>query len=177
MKRKLLLILRHGKSDWSTGLEDFHRPLVGRGRKGARKMGAWIRHLDLDPRRRTQFPGRRAKATTEAACKAMGIPLDTRALGRTALRGPRHAGALGAGRCPEEGQTRAARRPQPGPRGTRPPARRRPAGHSRRTASCCPPPHSPAWRSPATGATPGRAARTCSPSRGRGKSPTTKPPG
>jgi len=37
MKHKLLLILRHGKSDWTTGLEDFDRPLVGRGRKGARR--------------------------------------------------------------------------------------------------------------------------------------------
>jgi len=76
MKRKLLLILRHGKSDWSTGLEDFHRPLIGRGRKGARKMGAWIRHLDLIPDAVLSSPAARARATTEAACKAMGIPLD-----------------------------------------------------------------------------------------------------
>lgn len=76
MKRKLLLILRHGKSDWTTGLEDFHRPLVGRGRKGARKMGAWIRHLDLIPDAVLSSPAARAKATTEAACKAMGFPLD-----------------------------------------------------------------------------------------------------
>ena len=74
MKRKLLLILRHGKSDWSTGLEDFHRPLVGRGRKGARKMGAWIRHLDLIPDIVLSSPAARARATTEAACKALGLP-------------------------------------------------------------------------------------------------------
>ncbi|MGB5208331.1 MAG: histidine phosphatase family protein [Azonexus sp.] len=76
MKRKLLLILRHGKSDWTTGLEDFHRPLVGRGRKGARKMGTWIRHLDLVPDVVLSSPAARAKATTEAACKAMGLSLD-----------------------------------------------------------------------------------------------------
>ena len=73
MKRKLLLILRHGKSDWSTGLEDFHRPLVGRGRKGARKMGAWLRHLDLVPDVVISSPAARAKATAEAACKAMAF--------------------------------------------------------------------------------------------------------
>ena len=76
MKRKLLLILRHGKSDWTTGLEDFHRPLVGRGRKGARKTGAWIRHLDLTPDAVLSSPAARARATTEAACKALGFPLD-----------------------------------------------------------------------------------------------------
>ena len=62
MKRKLLLILRHGKSDWTTGLEDYHRPLVGRGRKGARKMGAWIRHLDLIPDAVLSSPAARARA-------------------------------------------------------------------------------------------------------------------
>ena len=76
MKRKLLLILRHGKSDWSTGLEDYQRPLVGRGRKGARKMGAWIRHLDLVPDVVLSSPATRARATTELACKAMALPLD-----------------------------------------------------------------------------------------------------
>jgi phosphohistidine phosphatase len=76
MKRKLLLVLRHGKSDWSTGLEDFYRPLVGRGRKGARKMGAWIRHLDLVPDAVLSSPATRAQATAEAACKAMEVPSD-----------------------------------------------------------------------------------------------------
>jgi phosphohistidine phosphatase len=76
MKRKLLLILRHGKSDWSTGLEDYQRPLVGRGRKGARKMGAWIRHLDLVPDVVLSSPAARARATTELACKAMAMPLE-----------------------------------------------------------------------------------------------------
>jgi phosphohistidine phosphatase len=77
MKDKTLLVLRHGKSDWSTGLEDFHRPLVSRGRVGSRKMGAWIRHLDLLPDTVLSSPAERARMTTVHACKAMGVSLDS----------------------------------------------------------------------------------------------------
>ena len=77
MKGKTLLVLRHGKSDWSTGLEDFHRPLVSRGRLGSRKMGAWIRHQDLLPDTVLSSPAERARMTTVHACKAMGVSLDS----------------------------------------------------------------------------------------------------
>jgi phosphohistidine phosphatase len=73
MKGKTLLVLRHGKSDWSTGEEDFDRPLVGRGHLGSRKMGALIRHLKLRPDVVLSSPAARARATTEAACQAMGL--------------------------------------------------------------------------------------------------------
>ena len=73
MKDKTLLVLRHGKSDWSTGLEDFHRPLVSRGRLGSRKMGGWIRHQDLLPDTVLSSPAERARMTTVHACKAMGV--------------------------------------------------------------------------------------------------------
>ena len=76
MKGKTLLVLRHGKSDWATGLEDFHRPLVSRGRIGSRKMGAWIRHLDLLPDAVLSSPAERARMTAVHACKAMGVSLD-----------------------------------------------------------------------------------------------------
>lgn len=75
MKAKTLLILRHGKSDWSTGHEDFHRPLVDRGRVGSQKMGAWIRQRKLVPDTILSSPAERARATTITACKAMGLPL------------------------------------------------------------------------------------------------------
>lgn len=75
MKRKTLLILRHGKSDWSTGQEDFHRPLIERGRLGSQKMGAWIKHQKLVPDAVLSSTAERARATTAAACKAMGVPL------------------------------------------------------------------------------------------------------
>ena len=77
MKDKTLLVLRHGKSDWSTGLEDFHRPLVSRGRLGSRKMGGWIRHQDLLPDTVLSSPAERARMTTVHACKAMGVSLDS----------------------------------------------------------------------------------------------------
>lgn len=77
MKGKTLLVLRHGKSDWSTGHEDFHRPLVDRGRLGSQKMGAWIKRNKLVPDVVLSSPAERARATTVAACKAMGLPLKT----------------------------------------------------------------------------------------------------
>ena len=77
MTEKTLLVLRHGKSDWSTGHEDFHRPLVDRGRLGSQKMGAWIKHHKLVPDVVVSSMAERARATTVAACKAMGLPLKT----------------------------------------------------------------------------------------------------
>ncbi|HMV04108.1 MAG TPA: histidine phosphatase family protein [Accumulibacter sp.] len=77
MKAKTLLILRHGKSDWTTGDEDYHRPLVARGRQGSQKMGAWIRQQKLVPEAVISSPAERARATTILACKAMGLPAKT----------------------------------------------------------------------------------------------------
>lgn len=75
MKNKTLLVLRHGKSDWTTGEADFDRPLVSRGRLGSRKMGTWIKHRKRLPDAVLSSPAERARATTEAACKAMGLPM------------------------------------------------------------------------------------------------------
>lgn len=75
MKRRTLLVLRHGKSDWSTGHEDFHRPLVRRGQLGSEKMGAWLKNRKLIPDMVVSSPAERARATTIAACEAMGLPL------------------------------------------------------------------------------------------------------
>ena len=44
-----LLILRHGKSDWSTGEDDFDRPLVDRGKRGAQRMGVWLATNNMIP--------------------------------------------------------------------------------------------------------------------------------
>ncbi|HPT50019.1 MAG TPA: histidine phosphatase family protein [Accumulibacter sp.] len=75
MKRKTLLILRHGKSDWTTGQEDFSRPLVARGQLGSQKIGAWIKSQKLQPDYVLSSPAARARGTTEVACQAMGLPL------------------------------------------------------------------------------------------------------
>ena len=41
-----LLILRHGKSDWSTGVTDFDRPLQDRGKRldGGERRPQLVRH-------------------------------------------------------------------------------------------------------------------------------------
>lgn len=67
-----LLVLRHGKSDWGDAAKrDFDRPLVGRGRKGAKRIGAWIRKRKLVPDFVVSSPAKRARQTTLVALKAM----------------------------------------------------------------------------------------------------------
>ena len=49
MARHTLVVIRHAKSDWTTGQPDLDRPLAKRGRKQAPDAGAWIAaHLRLD---------------------------------------------------------------------------------------------------------------------------------
>ncbi len=86
MKGKTLLVLRHGKSDWATGLEDFYRPLVSRGRLGSRKMGAWIRHQDMLPDTVREFAGRAGADDRGTRLQGDGHFAGHGALGRAALR-------------------------------------------------------------------------------------------
>lgn len=44
-----LLIMRHAKSDWSTGLDDFARPLSARGHRNAQRMAEWLEETDRQP--------------------------------------------------------------------------------------------------------------------------------
>jgi phosphohistidine phosphatase len=67
-----LLILRHGKSDWSTGEDDFDRPLVDRGKRGAQRMGVWLATHDMIPEYVVSSPAERALVTAEKSLKAMG---------------------------------------------------------------------------------------------------------
>ena len=67
-----LLILRHGKSDWSTDHPDFERPLKDRGKRGAQRIGLWLRQQNLLPDRVLSSPAERAIVTAEKACKVMG---------------------------------------------------------------------------------------------------------
>jgi len=68
-----LMILRHGKSDWDAGTDDFHRPLKDRGKRGAQRVGAWLRLQGLAPDYVISSPAERASVTAEKACKAMGM--------------------------------------------------------------------------------------------------------
>ncbi|HXK56372.1 MAG: histidine phosphatase family protein [Gammaproteobacteria bacterium] len=68
-----LMILRHGKSDWDVDVDDFHRPLQERGRRGAQRMGNWLLQQKLLPDRVVSSPAERAIATAGQAVKAMGL--------------------------------------------------------------------------------------------------------
>lgn len=46
---KRLILMRHAKSDWSSGGADHDRPLNPRGQQAAEALGAWLRRLDLIP--------------------------------------------------------------------------------------------------------------------------------
>lgn len=72
MKRKLL-ILRHGKSDWSTLKPDHERPLTDRGRVGAQRIAAWMQDRGLVPDLVVSSPAERALGTAQAACQVLGL--------------------------------------------------------------------------------------------------------
>lgn len=75
MKRELLL-LRHGKSDWTTGLPDFQRPLQERGRRGSQQIGNWLLQHALLPDLIVSSGAERARRTAEEVSKVMGLDPD-----------------------------------------------------------------------------------------------------
>lgn len=76
MARELLL-LRHGKSDWDTSDDDFHRPLTDRGKRSAQRIGVWLATHDMIPEHIISSGAERALLTAEKSCKAMGTGSDS----------------------------------------------------------------------------------------------------
>lgn len=73
-----LLLLRHGKSAWdSAAATDFERPLAGRGRRDAPRMGRWLKHHGLVPDRILSSPALRAQETAVLVAEVLALP-DTR---------------------------------------------------------------------------------------------------
>ena len=70
MKRQLLL-LRHGKSDWSTDASDFDRPLKDRGKRDVQRIGVWLSQQGLIPDQVIASSAERAKVSAEKLVKAM----------------------------------------------------------------------------------------------------------
>ena len=70
---RTLILLRHGKSDWSTGDDDFDRPLKKRGINASRQVGKWLSANDRVPDFVIASPAARAMQTAELSCDAMGI--------------------------------------------------------------------------------------------------------
>ena len=75
MARELML-LRHGKSDWTEQVEDFQRPLKDRGKRGAQRIGVWLLQQQLQPDYVISSPAERAIITAEKAVKVMGQDAD-----------------------------------------------------------------------------------------------------
>jgi len=73
-ERRTLVLLRHAKSDWSTGKPDPRRPLAGRGRRQAPEPGRWLAAnldaIDLA----VVSPATRARQTWELAAAELGNP-------------------------------------------------------------------------------------------------------
>lgn len=70
---KTLLILRHAKSSWKDpGLSDHERPLNGRGRKDAPRMGSQILEEGLSPGLIVSSTAVRARQTAELVAKTCG---------------------------------------------------------------------------------------------------------
>jgi phosphohistidine phosphatase len=68
-----LLILRHGKSAWATGLSDFDRPLKSRGKRNARQIGEWLITQERVPDLCVSSPAKRAAGTAKRAWRTMGL--------------------------------------------------------------------------------------------------------
>lgn len=57
--------MRHGKSDWDAGTNDFHRPLTNRGVKTSQRIGNWLAQEDLVPDLTISSTATRAMSTAE----------------------------------------------------------------------------------------------------------------
>jgi phosphohistidine phosphatase len=70
---KTLLIMRHAKSSWSEpGMADFDRPLNGRGKRDAPRMGEFLLENSVVPELIISSTAARACATAETVAKHCG---------------------------------------------------------------------------------------------------------
>jgi phosphohistidine phosphatase len=75
---KTLVILRHGKSDWSAVVDDADRPLARRGRKAAQAMGEFLTRAGQVPDAVVTSVARRAADTASLAAVAGGWTCELR---------------------------------------------------------------------------------------------------
>jgi phosphohistidine phosphatase len=69
-----LMLLRHAKSDWSTGLRDQDRPLSARGREAAPRMGAYMVRHGLVPDLIIASKATRVRETVDLLLPAFAQP-------------------------------------------------------------------------------------------------------
>ena len=72
-----LLLLRHGKSDWSTNTIDFDRPLKKRGKRNAKQIGMWLLDNDLIPDLIISSPANRAISTAKIVAEILLLSDDS----------------------------------------------------------------------------------------------------
>ncbi|MGI9310023.1 MAG: SixA phosphatase family protein [bacterium] len=78
MANRQLILLRHAKSDWSSGARsDFDRPLNARGRRDAPRVGRWLADNGYTPDCIVASPSARTTETVELALDAMRATLDS----------------------------------------------------------------------------------------------------
>src|SRR5688572_1999371 len=65
MVARTLVVLRHAKSDWSTGRPDRERPLAPRGRQQAPEAGTWLAARLDPPGLAVVSPAERTRSTWE----------------------------------------------------------------------------------------------------------------
>lgn len=74
-----LLILRHAKSSWDSGVaSDFERPLSPRGQRTAPLVGRWLAERDLAPDFAFVSPAQRTRETLDLLVGALGTEPDVR---------------------------------------------------------------------------------------------------
>jgi phosphohistidine phosphatase len=71
MSRRLLVV-RHGKSDWTTAIPDHDRPLNARGKRSATALGAFIGKAGKAPDRIVTSTALRARRTAYLVAEAAG---------------------------------------------------------------------------------------------------------
>lgn len=74
MNSHVLLIMRHAKSDWSDHTAaDFDRTLTDRGKRDAKKMGAWLKKKKIIPDKIVSSPAARAERTALIVSREIGF--------------------------------------------------------------------------------------------------------
>ena len=69
----MLMLLRHGKSDWNESGTDHQRPLAPRGVKASRRIGRFIANGDLAPQLTVSSTALRARSTAELVIEEGGF--------------------------------------------------------------------------------------------------------
>lgn len=70
-----LMLLRHTKSDWPSGVDDHERPLARRGRHAGPLMGNYMAREGLLPDLAVISTARRTRETWELVCPAFAEPI------------------------------------------------------------------------------------------------------